>query len=61
VCMGVGQGFDVFGGVVRRAPVFIQKIGFEWLYRLIIQPWRWKRQLRLIEFCRLVILQKIRG
>ncbi len=54
VCMGVGQGFDVEGSIVNRAPVWTQKIGFEWLYRLLIQPWRWKRQLRLIKFVWLV-------
>ncbi|MDO8609633.1 MAG: WecB/TagA/CpsF family glycosyltransferase [bacterium] len=55
VCMGVGQGFDVAGGLVKRAPVLIQNIGLEWLYRLIAQPWRWRRQLRLFKFMWLII------
>lgn len=59
VCMGVGQGFDVEGKLVRRAPVWVQRLGFEWLFRLITQPWRWKRQLRLIEFIWLIIKQKL--
>lgn len=59
VCMGVGQGFDVAGGIVKRAPIWVQKIGFEWLYRLITQPWRWRRQLRLIKFMWLVLKQKV--
>lgn len=50
VCMGVGQGFDVLSGIVPRAPLIIRKIGFEWFYRLIRQPWRWRRQLRLITY-----------
>ena len=50
VCMGVGQGFDVIGGIVKRAPQWMQNIGLEWLYRLLTQPWRWRRQLGLIEF-----------
>ena len=58
VCMGVGQGFDVAAGVVERAPVWIQQTGMEWLYSLIIQPWRWRRQLRLIKFMWLVLKQK---
>lgn len=58
VCIGVGQGFDVLGGVVTRAPVWMQKIGLEWLYRLVTQPWRWKRQLRLIKFIFLLIASK---
>ncbi len=58
VCMGVGQGFDVAAGIVNRAPTLVQKIGFEWLYRLFAQPWRWRRQLRLIQFMWLVMKQK---
>jgi N-acetylglucosaminyldiphosphoundecaprenol N-acetyl-beta-D-mannosaminyltransferase len=54
VCMGVGQGFDVYGGLVKRAPVWIRKIGLEWLYRLFAQPWRWRRQVRLIKFILLI-------
>ena len=61
VCMGVGQGFDVYGGLVKRSPVWIQKIGMEWFYRLITQPWRWRRQLRLIKFSVLLIKQKLVG
>lgn len=58
VCMGVGQGFDVVGGIVNRAPVWLRKIGLEWLYRLMIQPWRWKRQLRLIKFIWLMMKER---
>lgn len=61
VCMGMGQGFDVAAGLVHRAPLWIQKIGFEWLYRLVTQPWRWRRQLRLIQFIWLVIREKLRS
>ncbi len=43
VMMGVGGAFDYISGKVPRAPIFIRKIGMEWFYRLIIQPWRWKR------------------
>ena len=38
--MGVGGTFDVVSGKVRRAPVFIQKLGMEWLYRLCQEPRR---------------------
>ncbi len=55
VCMGVGGGFDYVGGRVPRAPKILRKLGFEWLFRLIVQPWRAKRQLRLIKFCWLVL------
>ncbi len=58
--MGVGGAFDFLGGRVPRAPVFFRKLGLEWFFRLIIQPWRWKRQLRLIEFVWLVIKEKLK-
>jgi N-acetylglucosaminyldiphosphoundecaprenol N-acetyl-beta-D-mannosaminyltransferase len=44
--MGVGGTFDVVAGKVARAPVWMQRIGFEWLYRLIQEPRRmWRRYL----------------
>lgn len=44
--MGVGGSFDVLAGRVKRAPVFMQKIGLEWFYRFLQEPRRmWKRYL----------------
>lgn len=44
--MGVGGSFDVVAGITRRAPLWMQKIGLEWFYRLIQEPQRmWKRYL----------------
>ena len=44
--MGVGGSFDVVAGKVKRAPLFIQKIGLEWFYRFLQEPKRmWKRYL----------------
>jgi N-acetylglucosaminyldiphosphoundecaprenol N-acetyl-beta-D-mannosaminyltransferase len=46
VCHGVGGSFDVLAGVTRRAPLLWQKLGLEWLYRLLQEPRRmWKRYL----------------
>lgn len=59
VCIGVGGAFDYFGGVISRAPKIVQQLGFEWLFRLVVQPWRWRRQLRLIRFFYLVIKQRL--
>ncbi len=59
VCMGVGGSFDYLYGKIKRPAMVIRKLGLEWLYRLIIQPWRWKRQLRLIRFISLILKQKI--
>lgn len=50
LAMGIGGAFDYFSGRVSRAPKWIREIGLEWLYRLIQEPWRWKRQLRLLKF-----------
>ncbi len=58
VVMGVGGGFDYLSGNIKRSPVFIQKLGLEWLYRLLNQPWRWKRQMRLLKFIKLVLQEK---
>lgn len=44
--MGVGGTFDVVAGKVKRAPMWMQKVGLEWLYRVIQEPRRmWKRYL----------------
>lgn len=43
VAIGVGGAFDFVAGVTARAPGWMQRAGIEWLYRLIQQPWRWRR------------------
>jgi len=58
LAMGVGGAFDYLSGQIPRAPKWVQKTGFEWLFRLIREPWRWRRQLRLIEFAWLVNKEK---
>ena len=46
VIHGVGGSFDILGGITRRAPVWMQKAGLEWFYRLCQEPGRmWKRYL----------------
>ena len=59
VAIGVGGAFDYISGRVRRAPTFIQNIGLEWLYRMVSQPWRIKRQIALLEFVFLVLREKL--
>jgi len=58
--MGVGGAFDYLSGEVTRAPKFLRALGLEWLFRLIRQPWRWKRQLALIRFVLLMVLISVR-
>lgn len=50
VAMGVGGAFDIISGKVPRAPKWLRNLGFEWLFRLVVQPWRIKRQMVLIRF-----------
>lgn len=58
VLMGVGGSFDVFSGKVRRAPDFVQKIGLEWLFRMLLEPKRFRQIPELAEFRRLVKKEK---
>ena len=48
--MGVGGSYDVICGNIKRAPLWMQKTGTEWLYRLISEPWRIKRMMVLPRF-----------
>jgi N-acetylglucosaminyldiphosphoundecaprenol N-acetyl-beta-D-mannosaminyltransferase len=58
VMVGVGGSFDFVAGVAKRAPVWMRRVGLEWLHRLIREPWRWRRQLALPSFVMLVMRQK---
>lgn len=55
VCVGVGGAFDFISENVQRAPAWMRAFGLEWLFRLLHQPWRWRRQLKLFEFMYLVL------
>ena len=44
---GLGGSLDNFAGYVKRAPKWMIAMNLEWLYRLIREPWRFKRMLRL--------------
>ena len=50
LCMGIGGSLDVIAGNIPRAPHFFRKLGLEWLYRLIKEPTRFRRQLALPQF-----------
>ncbi|MEK7278813.1 MAG: WecB/TagA/CpsF family glycosyltransferase [Chloroflexota bacterium] len=56
VMMGVGGALDFIAGTAARAPQWMQRLGLEWLHRLIHQPWRWKRMLALPRFVAAVLL-----
>lgn len=55
VAMGIGGSLDVFAGRVERAPDFWCKIGMEWFYRLMKEPWRIGRMMDLPKFAATVL------
>lgn len=55
VCIGVGGSLDVIAGQKKRAPAWMIKLNLEWLYRLLAEPQRWKRQLVLPQFIVLIL------
>ena len=57
VAMGVGGAYDFLSGRQRRAPLVMQRVGLEWLYRLYREPWRWRRMLVLPLFAIRVVLR----
>ncbi len=57
LAMGVGGALDFVAGVRRRAPPWVQTVHLEWLFRLIQEPWRWRRQLALPRFAIAVLGQ----
>lgn len=59
--IGAGGSMDVFAGTVSRAPEFWQKAGLEWLYRLIKEPRRIGRMMKLPKFLLLVMARRVRG
>jgi N-acetylglucosaminyldiphosphoundecaprenol N-acetyl-beta-D-mannosaminyltransferase len=61
LAMGVGGVFDYLSGRVQLAPALIRRLGLEWLFRLIMQPWRWKRILQVLAFGFLVLWQLVGG
>ncbi len=57
MAMGIGGSLDFIAGVLPRAPQWLQARGLEWLYRLLRQPWRLRRMLRLPRFVIAVLRQ----
>jgi N-acetylglucosaminyldiphosphoundecaprenol N-acetyl-beta-D-mannosaminyltransferase len=61
VCMGVGGSFDFLAGVALRAPVPLRRLGLEWLHRLVVQPWRWRRIWRAVPYFSWLVLRSRLG
>ena len=60
VALGVGGAFDFVAGITPRAPLWLRRLGLEWLFRLARQPWRWRRMVALPLFALLVLLEWVR-
>jgi len=61
VAIGVGGSLDFAAGKVPRAPRWMQRLGLEWLFRLVREPWRWRRMLRLPRFVWAVLRHRERA
>ncbi len=61
VSIGVGGTFDVMAGVVKRAPLWMQRARLEWLFRAMLQPSRAGRLVALPKFVLKVHQQKVNG
>jgi N-acetylglucosaminyldiphosphoundecaprenol N-acetyl-beta-D-mannosaminyltransferase len=60
VCIGIGGSLDVISGRLQRAPAVMRTLGLEWLYRLVKEPQRLRRQLVLPQFAFLITGQALR-
>ncbi len=58
IAMGVGGTFDYLTGRTKVPPKTVSNAGFEWLWRLVNEPWRWKRQLKGLKFFARVLKSK---
>ncbi|MBR4131579.1 MAG: WecB/TagA/CpsF family glycosyltransferase [Oscillospiraceae bacterium] len=59
--IGLGGSLDGFAGTVKRAPKWMIRLQLEWLYRLIKEPRRFGRMLRLPKFVLAVLAHRLRG
>jgi N-acetylglucosaminyldiphosphoundecaprenol N-acetyl-beta-D-mannosaminyltransferase len=50
VSIGVGGAIDYLAGVRRRAPALLRRLWLDWAFRLVTQPWRWRRMLAIPRF-----------
>jgi len=58
LAIGLGGTFDYVSDNITRAPELVRNLGFEWLYRLIKEPWRWRRIFNAIVIFPLLVLRE---
>jgi UDP-N-acetyl-D-mannosaminouronate:lipid I N-acetyl-D-mannosaminouronosyltransferase len=57
--MGLGGSFDIYAGVKKRAPVWMQRRGLEWLFRFLSEPSRAPRETKRLKFLALLVLGRL--
>ncbi len=60
VAIGVGGTFNFIAGRSPRPPEIVKRLSLIWLFRLVTEPWRWRRQLALVQFALLVGREALR-
>ncbi len=60
VAVAEGGSFSFISGATTRAPDWLRQVGLEWLFRLLRQPWRLRRQMAIPQFIWLVVRERLR-
>ena len=61
ICQGIGGTLDTIVGTVKRAPLFMQRLNLEWFYRLLQQPTRAGRQIKLLRYAWEIGVSRLRS
>jgi len=61
VAVAEGGSFSFISSATARAPLWLRRLGLEWLFRLLRQPWRLRRQLAIPQFLWLVVRERLRS
>lgn len=59
VAVGVGGTLDEWAGIVSPCPAWIDQMGLKWVWRLVHEPRRWKRIIKVLQFGTLVMYHKL--
>lgn len=59
VAIGIGGALDEWAGKIKLCPDWIDQIGMKWLWRVVHEPWRWRRIVRIFHFGILVLYHKL--
>ncbi len=57
--LGLGGSFDIYAGVKKRAPLWMQRRGLEWLFRFLSEPSRAPRETKRLKFLALLVLGRL--